>query len=987
MKLRYIFSTLAAMLLLGACEEEKYGPIDENTVTGVAELFATLGEAEEVQTRAAVTAYQTYTAFTEGDRIGLFATGSLRRYNHATDQAKDAALLPEAINIPFEMYETSTNIRWGDNTGKAILKWDTKTDTNTEGGKAADIYAYFPYQDGYNNGNYDIFNNVNEEKDEGQLADVLVAQRTTVENNNPAIFLTFKHRFSLLHLTLGTGMAAVTGTDDIFAITTEGIASDAAIRMEDYVVQLEKGDIKNFKAIEHNDEYYIILPAGTVAGGTNDSLKVKQIKIGGDASDLGESITMQPSMIYHMTMHKHEGSIAFENNGIEVWGGNSDLGGIREEPGIYWASDMRNLIIQYNNNPSKDNLSLQAYGTWDESNNRWVFNLMRNIDMNDITWDDQSFKSFYGIFNGNGYSITGFDITDGYGLFDAVLSGSQISDLTLVNISIKDNEGSAGALAGTVDGGVTIHNCHVTGNSVVNGGGSTGGLIGYSSGTITRCSSAAEVNASGGGVGGLVGISSGSLEGSYATGRVTATGSDVGGLVGSGSTIKNCYAAGSVTGEDNVGGLAGTAGNVDNCYAVGDINGEQNVGGLIGASSGDVKDSSSGGTVTGKGIVGGLIGNASSTITLSFSTSNVTAEESKVGGLVGELASGSIDESYATGDVTAGGSMVGGLAGYAKYEITNSYAICNVTGNDYVGGLVGQTIANVGNCKAEGDIKGGDNVGGLIGESSGSIHNSSSGGTVTGNGLIGGLIGSAFGSITLCTSTSDVTAEGSMVGGLAGVVGMIEQTTFNVDNCKAEGDIKGGDNVGGLIGQTSGNVSNSSSSGTVTGQNIVGGLIGALPKESSIVSYSYSRSEVSATSNSGGLIGLTPNAETESVTTYETITDPDNPDNEIQVPVSTTIEYREGAKITYSYATNSLPLIGSGGWIEYSYDTGKVTVKEEMGSYYYSIDLLSIDEEGLYINAILTGLNSKDNTSPAWEIGTVIIGGEDYSLPILTSNK
>lgn len=901
MTLRYIFSILAVLLLLAACEDEKYDPIDE--ATGFAELFATISDADEVQTRAEETDYKTYSAFTSGDQIGLFATEPLRKYDY-TDPGKEAASLPKVENLLFTMFETSTNTRWGDDTGEPILKWDTKVDTNTGGGKAADIYAYFPYQGDYNlneanGGNYHIFANSN--NNEGQLADVLVAQRTTVENNNPAIFLTFKHRFALLHLSLGTGMAAVTESDIISAITTEGIASDATIRMEDFVVQLEQGDIKNFKATRHKSDYYIILPAGKVALGSNDSLQVKQIKIGSDnPSDLAEPITMQPSMIYHMTIHKHEGSITFEENGIEVWGGNSDLGGIREEPGIYWVSDLRNLILQYNRDPKSTNLALESYGTWDEKNNRWVFNLMRNIDMTDAAGTDKSFNSFYGIFNGNGYSITGLDITDGYGLFDAVQSGSTISDLTLVNISIDGKDGSAGALAGLVEDGVTIHNCHITGNSVVNGGGLTGGLIGSSSGKITRCSSAAEVNATGGDVGGLVGNCSGTLEDSFATGRVTAEGSVVGGLVGSGGTIKNCYAGGSVTGEDYVGGLAGTAGDVDNCYAVGDINGNLNVGGLIGSSSGDIKDSSSGGTVTAKGSAGGLIGSASSTISLSSSSSNVIAKESKVGGLVGELVSGSIDNSHATGEITAGGSMVGGLAGFAGFEIINSYAVCNVTGKNYVGGLVGQTTAGV-------------------------------------------------------------------------------------ENCKAEGDIKGGENVGGLLGETTGSVSNSSSSGTVTGQTIVGGLIGALPNKESKVSYSYTRSEISADSNGGGLIGLTPEAKTEQVTSYEMIPDPDNEGNEIEVPV-TTIEYREGAKITYSYAINILPLVGSGGWIEYSYDTGNKEVKEEMGIYYYSI-APPVTEEGII--TLLAGLNSGtgEEETPAWEIGTVIIGGEEYSLPILTSNK
>ncbi|MDL2277107.1 fimbrillin family protein [Parabacteroides sp. OttesenSCG-928-G07] len=766
MKLRYICYTLATLLFLAACNEEKYSP-DVLTSTGVVELFATIGKADQVETRADKTSYGTYIDFTTGDKIGLYATRSLRKYDYLNPE-KSGSELPAVENLRFQLDDTSTNARWGDDSGEPLLKWDTKV----LGKESADIYAYFPYQESYNNaenGNFNIFANSN--GNEGQLTDILVAQRTTVENNNPAIFLTFKHRFSLLYLSLGTGMAAVTDEDEILALTTEGIAKEATIQLKDYVVRLEEGDINHFKAVRSGKKYYIILPAGAIGSGT-DSLRVEQIKIGKDVpSDLGVPIMMQPGTIYHMTMHKHEGSITFEANGIEIWGGNHDLGGIREEPGIYWASDLSSLIAQYNKNPNKTNISLEAYGVWDEENERWEFDLRRHIDMNDINWTDVPFNSFYGIFNGNGYSITGLDMANGNGLFNEVVAESEISDLTLLNISIN-SDGSAGALAGTVTDAI-IHNCHVTGNSIVNGGGSTGGLIGSASGvTITRSSSTAEVNASG----------------------------------------------------------------------------------------------------------------------------------SNVGGLIGDLSGGSLDGSYATGRVTAEGSAVGGLVGSSDSPTTNSYAASNVTGVDNVGGLVGMTSADI-------------------------------------------------------------------------------------ENCYAVGDINGKQNVGGLTGKTSGNVSHSSSGGTVTGEGIAGGLIGLLSSDTG-VSYSYSRSAVNA-STRGGLIG-----QANKVITKETIIDPEPVDPGESEDENTNpdpiiiIEYESGPKITYSYATNNLPLLGSGGWMEYCYDTGKVDITAEMGVSYSSIDLSTIgEEEGTDINALLTDLNSEEGDITAWVISFVIVDGQKYALPILTSNK
>jgi len=98
-----------------------------------------------------------------------------------------------------------------------------------------------------------------------------------------------------------------------------------------------------------------------------------------------------------------------------------------------------------------------------------------------------------------------------------------------------------------------------------------------------------------------------------------------------------------------------------------------------------------------------------------------------VGGLVGiNYSYGRISGCSATGNVSENtfmsiiSSPVGGLVGENTFwsEIDNSYAKCNVTGDDCVGGLVGSNLlySILTNCYSQGSVTGSDDyIGGLIG--------------------------------------------------------------------------------------------------------------------------------------------------------------------------------------------------------------------------------------------------------------------------------
>jgi outer membrane protein assembly factor BamB len=194
-------------------------------------------------------------------------------------------------------------------------------------------------------------------------------------------------------------------------------------------------------------------------------------------------------------------------------------------------------------------------------------------------------RTFTGIFDGAGHSITGFTINGGnyLGLFGTVGAGGVIKNVAIVDCSITASSSSAcaGGLAGRNYG--CIYYCSSSGN--ISASSAAGGLAGTNSGSLWRCRSVVNVTSSGSSVGGLAGGSTfGSITQCRAGGSVSGINS-VGGLVGTAGSISNCYATGSVSGSSNVGGLAGNVTTATRCYSTGLVTGTSTTGGLAGSGA------------------------------------------------------------------------------------------------------------------------------------------------------------------------------------------------------------------------------------------------------------------------------------------------------------------------------------------------------------------------------------------------------------------
>ena len=200
--------------------------------------------------------------------------------------------------------------------------------------------------------------------------------------------------------------------------------------------------------------------------------------------------------------------------------------------------------------------------------------LTADIDLTGKDWTpigtdyDNSYK---GTFDGGGHTITGLTVTTNdqfVGLFGYLNRAGTVKNVVMEGIQITSNHmfGCTGGVVGYSWG--TIENCSVSGS--VSGTDCVGGVVGsQKAGSIIGCCTSATVKGTHY-VGGVAGEKWGTMTACYATGNVTleiASQKNLygGGVVGlnGGSRVLACYATGNVTstgsstGNVHIGGLFG----------------------------------------------------------------------------------------------------------------------------------------------------------------------------------------------------------------------------------------------------------------------------------------------------------------------------------------------------------------------------------------------------------------------------------------------
>ena len=186
-------------------------------------------------------------------------------------------------------------------------------------------------------------------------------------------------------------------------------------------------------------------------------------------------------------------------------------------------------------------------------------------------------NSYKGTFDGGGHTITGLTFTtnDEYaGLFGRLNRAGTVKNVVMEGVQITSNQIDGGSIGGVVGSSWgTIENCSVSGS--VSGTVYVGGVVGVQiGGSITGCSSSATVKGMVD-VGGVAGQtnSSATLTACYATGNVIieinpkkniAGGSLVG--MNAGISLLACYATGNVTSTGSSTGYVHIGGFLGNNY-------------------------------------------------------------------------------------------------------------------------------------------------------------------------------------------------------------------------------------------------------------------------------------------------------------------------------------------------------------------------------------------------------------------------------------
>ena len=277
---------------------------------------------------------------------------------------------------------------------------------------------------------------------------------------------------------------------------------------------------------------------------------------------------------------------------------------------------------------------------------------------------------FRGVFNGNGKTLSGFDVScENAGLF-GYTDGAVISDLTV--------EGSfratsyAGAVAAFAKDTV-IEGCNAS--ALVYASSYTGGIAGYlESGKIAFCTTTNEATVG------------------------SSTGECVGGIAGfAGGEITDCTNNAYTYGTKNIGGIAGysTGAIISSTNTVAVNATKTNLGGIAGLTEGSVKYCKN----TGK-----------------ISTNDANA--GKVGGIAGVTYNAVITECMNSGAVTATGSFAGGIAGYAtSTEITNCIVTADTSANGtYAGGIFGFALeGKTEKCVTAASVTAKNNTAGAVG--------------------------------------------------------------------------------------------------------------------------------------------------------------------------------------------------------------------------------------------------------------------------------
>ena len=453
--------------------------------------------------------------------------------------------------------------------GDAVKEY-TVTATDADGYKSAMLTSNDPYywtsRDPITVSAWWPFNNaditqmpaVKVAEDQSKLADFqnsdfISAENRNVEFNNPTLGFTHRTARVAIELKPGTGFTSVAGA----TVSLVSLSADNG----------NPTAIKTYNA--SGNTYEALTAPQTIAAGK----QFVKVELGGGTFYFRpqNDVVLEAGNRYTYIVKVNATGLTLEGCTIGDWADGGGESGAAEDLGYIYDSNTKTYTV-YNANGLMNIAELVNGGKSDIN-----ITLDTDIDLTGKDWTpigtdyDNSYK---GTFDGGGHTITGLTFTtnDEYaGLFGWLNRAGTVKNVVMEGVQITSNQIYGGSIGGVVGySWGTIENCSVSGS--VSGTVYVGGVVGAQiDGSITGCSSSATVKGMVD-VGGVAGQtnSNATLTACYATGNVTleiAPKKNIagGGLVGmnAGSSLLACYATGNVTstgsstGYVHIGGFLG----------------------------------------------------------------------------------------------------------------------------------------------------------------------------------------------------------------------------------------------------------------------------------------------------------------------------------------------------------------------------------------------------------------------------------------------
>lgn len=516
--IRYNILACLAFCLGTACTEEA-GVETAINGKGYLEVYATIGDASTVQSRAdnntqntdksgvGMDNYFSYLSgsntFVNGCQIGLFSA-------NGTDGNYDEGRL---VNVPLtytlpngETYGSFVNedieISSMTNLGHtfAYYPYSAINDASPQTGNsleyAIDLYVH---EDDNNNNNPYTGDNKN------KVIDLLKA------SNNGTISgwrvnYTFSHACSMLTIERGIGFKETDLTGD---------NNEVVVKLENGLKGYIRRTTGNFTFdVEVDNSAPVTFPANyyTYRNNKDEVIKIHSVILPPKAKveyikimdDFGTWQYVRPEgnilqsleagNRYPVTVKLDGPSPTIYPHEITPWDAET-ISIENKNAGIYDLDDLKGWMEAYKNN---GDLSKYGYGTTVGDKTQWIFHLYADIDCSDLTGDYQYFiQTFKDRLEGHGHTLSNIHLkksdnsstSDNIGLIGE-LKGGSINNLKIDGISISggtaDND-CTGTIAGTITNG-SITECKITGINIDCEKGLVGSLAGKAtSGTVDIC--------------------------------------------------------------------------------------------------------------------------------------------------------------------------------------------------------------------------------------------------------------------------------------------------------------------------------------------------------------------------------------------------------------------------------------------------------------------------------------------------------------------